>query len=68
MRTSSNNGRYLKHSEVLITAFQVGYNYQEYKTKGIICNTISFKHSIQNEELFIPIRVNFEEKVSTVDS
>lgn len=47
LRTSSNNGRYLKHSEVLITAFQVGYNYQEYKTKGIIYNTVSFKHSVE---------------------
>ena len=30
-----------------MTAFQVGYNYQEYKTKGIIYNKISFKHSIE---------------------
>ena len=29
-----------------MTAFQVGY-YQEYKTKGIIYNKISFKHRIE---------------------
>ena len=67
LKTSSNNGRYFKHPEVLMTAFQVGYNYQECKTKGII-KIRSLLNIVLNEELFIPMHVNFEEKVSTVDT
>ena len=45
-----------------MTAFQVGYNYQEYKTKRIMRNKISFKHSIEWRIVYTKAR----KKVSTV--
>lgn len=51
-----------------MTAFQVGYNYQEYKTKRIMHNKISFKHSIEWRIFYTKARKLQEKSFDCFDS